>query len=75
MNQASDNKEQILREQCENLSSCLDQLTKIIDREPGRRDLYLLQTLLEETLSSIHRNYNFSGGFAKSAGSKLRRIW
>jgi len=75
MNQASDDKEQILREQCENLSSCLDQLTKVIDRQPGRRDLYLLQTLLEETLTSIHLHYNFGGGFAKSAGSQLRRVW
>ena len=69
-------KEKIIREQCENLSSCLEQLTRVIAQQPGRKDLYLLRTLMEDTLTKIYRNYHFNhGGFTKTTGSQLRRIW
>ncbi|MBA3045239.1 MAG: hypothetical protein KKH41_07595 [Candidatus Thermoplasmatota archaeon] len=46
-----------IREQCDNLSQCVERLTNIIERQPGRKDLYLLRNLMENALTNLQDNY------------------
>ena len=46
-----------LAEQCENLSCCLERLTWVIERNPGRKDLYVLRTMLEDALTKVNLHY------------------
>jgi hypothetical protein len=46
-----------LAEQCENLSCCLERITRVIEHNPGRKDLYVLRTMLEDALTRVNRHY------------------
>ena len=46
-----------IREQCDNLSQCVERLTGIIECQPGRNDLHFLRTLMENALSNLQKNY------------------
>jgi len=46
-----------IREQCDNLSECVERLTSIIEHQPGRKDLYLLRNLIENALTTLQGNY------------------
>ena len=46
-----------LEEQCTNLTQCIERLTMIIEHHPGRKDLYLLRTLMENALNNLNEHY------------------
>jgi hypothetical protein len=57
MNLEAEDQKTRLAEQCENLSFCLERLTWVIERNPGRKDLYVLRTMLEDALTKVNRQY------------------